>query len=106
MLTFIKTLHTVVWAPVVGCIAGVFVAAHADRLDVAAILIGIVMVEVAVLALNQLPCPLTDMAERCTDEREPNFDIYLPRWLARYNKEIFGPIFGLGILDTLVRWLL
>lgn len=106
MLGLIKLLHTVVWAIFVGCIVGVFIAAHADRIDVAVILIGIVMAEVAVLALNKLRCPLTDLAERYTDDREPNFDIYLPRWLARYNKEVFGPLYLVGIGYTLVRWLM
>lgn len=105
MLTFIKILHTIVWAIFVACIVGVFVATHAERLDVATILIGIVMAEVGVLAMNKLRCPLTDVAERYTNDRAPNFDIYLPRWLARYNKEIFGPLFALGIGYTLVRWL-
>jgi hypothetical protein len=49
-------------------------------------------------------CPLTDVAARYTDERADNFDIYLPLWLARYNKQIFGPLFAAGLLFTLARW--
>jgi hypothetical protein len=36
----------------------------------------------------------------------PNFDIYLPRWMARYNKQIFGTLFVLGGLFALAKWLL
>ena len=63
------------------------------------------MVEVVVIAANAWRCPLTAVAARYTDNREPNFDIYLPGWLARYNKEIFGPLFGVGVLLTLALWL-
>jgi hypothetical protein len=36
----------------------------------------------------------------------PNFDIYLPNWLARHNKTIFGAIFILGGLFALAQWLI
>ncbi|NDJ10217.1 MAG: hypothetical protein EBY17_03375 [Acidobacteriia bacterium] len=32
------------------------------------------------------------------------FDIYLPEWLARYNKWIFGALFVLGELAVVVMW--
>lgn len=35
----------------------------------------------------------------------PNFDIFLPEWLARWNKEIFGSLFVVGVLLTVGRWL-
>jgi hypothetical protein len=35
----------------------------------------------------------TAVAARYTDDRRTNFDIYLPEWLARYNRQIFGPCF-------------
>ncbi len=50
-------------------------------------------------------CALTDVAARYTDGRADNFDIYLPRWLARHNKELFGGIFVAGLLVLLWRWL-
>jgi hypothetical protein len=36
--------------------------------------------------------------------RAANFDIYLPLWLATYNKHVFGPLFVAGILVALYRW--
>ena len=48
---------------------------------------------------------MTPMAARYTEERADNFDIYLPLWLARYNKQIFGGLFVLGLILTLVRWI-
>ena len=74
------------------------------ELRAAAALIAIVLVEVIVLLINRMRCPLTGLAERFTDDRRDNFDIYLPRWLAKYNKVIFGSLFAVGILLTVARW--
>jgi len=104
-LTAIKLLHTIVWAFFGACVVLIPIAAWRHRLDLAALFIGIVAVEVAILAFNRWRCPLTDVAARYTSERADNFDIYLPRTLARYNKEIFGTLYVLGILGTVVRWL-
>jgi polyferredoxin len=70
----------------------------------AALLIGLVGIETLVLAFNSWQCPLTSMAARYTVERRANFDIYLPEWLARHNKFVFGALYVAGILFTLVRW--
>ena len=105
MLTFIKTVHTLVWVFFVACILGIFVFARSAKFGYALLLIAMVMGEVVVLALNRMRCPLTDVAERHTDHREANFDIYLPLWLARHNKSIFGTLYAAGLVYTLVRWL-
>lgn len=104
-LLAIKTLHTLAWAFFVGSIAAVPISARAERFDWALGFAGIVSVEVVVLAFNRMQCPLTAIAARYTLDRSPNFDIYLPEWLARYNKEIFGPLFGLGLLYALAQWM-
>jgi hypothetical protein len=62
------------------------------------------VVEVIVLFANHFRCPLTDVAARYTTDRQANFDIYLPLWVARYNKELFGSLFIAGIVFTLFRW--
>ena len=100
----VKLLHTVAWAFFAGCIVLLPFAAWLRRFDVALILIVIVAFEVAVLVWNRFKCPLTDVAARYTDDRRDNFDIYLPLWLARFNKHIFGSLFAAGILFTLIQW--
>lgn len=102
-LRLVRTVHTIVWAVFAGSIFAIFPLAAADRFAPAYALIGLVLVEVVVLALNGMKCPLTGVAERFSDDRRPNFDIYLPQWLARYNKAIFGTLFVLAILFTLYR---
>ena len=105
VLSLIKILHTIVWGFFVACILGIFVFAWAGRFRPAVILIAIVMAEVAVLALNRMRCPLTDIAGRYTSDRADNFDIYLPLWLARHNKTIFGGLYVVGMAYTLWKWL-
>ena len=62
--------------------------------------------EVAILLVNRMRCPLTGVAARYTDDRADNFDIFLPEWLARHNKLIFGTLFALGEVYLLWRWAL
>jgi len=104
-LRVIKAAHTVVWAFFAACVGAIPVLAWHGELGRAAVVIAIVAVEVLVLALNRWSCPLTPLAARYTDERRDNFDIYLPEWLARHNKRIFGWLYVAGIVVTLVRWL-
>jgi hypothetical protein len=45
------------------------------------------------------------LAAQFTDSNADNFDIYLPNWLARHNKAIFGVLFVAGELVVLGCWL-
>ena len=36
---------------------------------------------------------MTDLAAKYTADRSPNFDIYMPNWLAVHNKTIFSALF-------------
>lgn len=100
-LRAIKAIHTLVWAVFAGSILAVPVLASLGKLPLAWGLIGFVFLEVAVLLVNRMRCPLTDLAGRYTSDRQENFDIYLPLWLARYNKQIFGSLYIAGIVYTL-----
>ena len=102
-LTAIKLTHTVVWAFFVLCIVGIPIASMRGAHGWALGLSAIVMVEVAILAINRWRCPLTAVAARYTDQRQDNFDIYLPLWLARHNKWIFGPLYVAAVLYALWR---
>ena len=103
-LRSIKVLHTVVWAVMASAIVAIPVATHAGRLDWAAMLSALVMVEVIVLTLNRMRCPLTGAAARYTTDRRANFDIYLPLWLATWNKQVFGTLYVIGLLSAAVQW--
>ena len=96
-LIAVKLIHTAVWAIFAGSIIAIPLCAFWGRLELAWGLIVFVFIEVIVLVANRMRCPLTDVAARYTDAREDNFDIYLPVWLARNNKVIFGGLY-LGAL--------
>jgi hypothetical protein len=104
-LVAVKVLHTAVWVFFVACILGIPVAATVGQFGWAAALTGAVLIECAILAFNHGRCPLTDIAQRYTGERRDNFDIYLPLWLARHNKKIFGTLFLVSELFVLILWL-
>jgi hypothetical protein len=97
-LIAVKAVHTAVWAVFAGCILAIPVASWRGDHQVAIYLSLIVFVEVIVLALNGWKCPLTAVAARYTADRRSNFDIYLPEWIAKYNKEIFGPLYAVGVI--------
>jgi hypothetical protein len=103
-LLAIKVVHTVVWAFFVACIVAIPVLARRGALVAAACCAAFVLAEVLVLALNRWSCPLTPLAARYTQERRPNFDIFLPEWLARHNKTVFGWLYGAGLVYLIASW--
>ena len=100
-LRIIKITHTMFWALFAGCILAIPVFLYLGQRSTASILIGIVLFEVLILALNKMRCPLTDLASNYTTEQPIGFDIYLPPWLAKHNKTIFGVIF---VIDLIYAW--
>jgi hypothetical protein len=104
-LRAVKLIHTVIWAFFVACILAIPVCAARGRFGLGAAFAGAVAVEVMALAVNGMRCPLTDVAARYGKESSANFDIYLPEWLARRNKEVFGPAYVAGLVYLVARWL-
>ena len=104
-LVKIKLLHTVVWFFFASCILALPIAGMFHRFKLAAALTVIVLVECVVLAANHFRCPLTNLAALYTADRAPNFDIYLPAWLARNNQIVFGTLFVGAVLFVLWEWI-
>ena len=102
----IKAAHSIVWGLFVGCILAIWIFAWRAEFFNATLAIGIVLVEVAVLALNRWQCPLSAVAARYTDDRRPNYDIYLPQGLAAHTKLVFGTLYVSGIAFTVANWAL
>lgn len=93
-LRWIKILHTLIWTVFASSVLAVPLVASVGYLRLAAWLSLTVWGEIFVLATDSMRCPLTDVAAQYTADRSDNFDIFLPAWLARYNKRIFGSIFA------------
>ena len=104
-LRIIKAAHTLAWAFFAGCIVAIPFFSWRGAHRVAAFLSVIVLAEVLVLAFNGWVCPLSALAARYTKERRSNFDIYLPEWLAKYNKHIFGPLYIFVVVFAMANWL-
>jgi hypothetical protein len=105
-LRAVKTVHTAIWAFFAACIGAIYVGVWMGRPGLALVFAGIVAIEVLILLLNKLRCPLTAVAAKYSDSREANFDIYLPRWLARHNKLIFGTLYVAGVAMAVASWLI
>lgn len=105
ILVMIKLLHSAVWLFMATCILLIPWAASEGRFQLSAAFIGVITMECAVLVLNRGKCPLTSWAALYTKDRRDNFDIYLPLWLARHNKAIFGTLFVCVSCFAVVYWI-
>jgi len=104
-LFWIRLVHTLIWAVFAGAILAIPVATASGNLGLALGLSLLVVVEVVILVVNGMRCPLNAVAGRFTEARPDGFDIFLPPWLARHNKLIFGTLFVVAELYLLWRWL-
>ena len=100
-LLIIKSIHTAVWLFFNVVIFYLLYAVIINKIDHwVYICIGLVVLEGIVLVLFKMFCPLTVIARKYSNSTKDNFDIFLPNWLAKYNKLIYTSIFlvALGIL--------
>ena len=103
-LLTIKIAHTAIWAFFVAVIFYVLYSGISNTVNVYTwVGIGLIIGEGLVLLLFKMYCPLTVLARKYSDSEKDNFDIFLPNWLARYNKIIFTTIFLIGLLLVILR---
>lgn len=92
-LIAIKTIHTVVWTFFNVVIFYLGYAVLINRIDKWIwICLGLILLEGFILLIFKTVCPITIVARRYSRSNKDNFDIYLPNWLAKYNKEIYSII--------------
>ncbi len=93
-LILIKITHTIIWVFFNLILAYLFYAVLLNRIDHKFwIGIGIIIFECLLLIALKWTCPLTFLARRYSNSNKENFDIYLPNWLAKYNKLIYSILF-------------
>lgn len=103
-LRIIKLIHTFIWIFFNIVIFYLLYAVIADIIDKWIwIGLGLFLIEGLVLVIFKMKCPLTVVARRYSDSTKNNFDIYLPDWLARYNKQIYTGILTIVILILIYR---
>jgi NhaP-type Na+/H+ or K+/H+ antiporter len=103
-LTRIKIIHTVIWVFFNVVIFYMLYAAITNRLDWRLWTgYGLIVLEGMVLLTFNKMCPLTLIARKYSRSARHNFDIYLPEWLARYNKLIYTLIVIITLFITLYQ---
>ena len=105
-LVGIKILHTAIWIFFNIVIFYLLYAVLRNKIDIYIWLgISAVLIEGLVLLIFKAKCPLTILARKYSDSTKENFDIYLPNWLAKYNKQIYTSIFCFVLLILAYRML-
>ena len=105
-LTLIKSIHTLIWVFFNVVIFYMLYAVIVNKLDYLLwIGYGLFILEGIILAWFKFFCPLTIMTRKYSDSDKANFDIYLPGWLARYNKLIYTSILGIILIITIYKLL-
>jgi hypothetical protein len=105
-LILIKTIHTLVWLFFNIVIFYMLYAVLIDKLDIWLwIGYGLFVLEGITLLLFKFFCPLTIMARKYSNSTKENFDIYLPNWLAKYNKTIYTSILAVIVILTIYQLL-
>ncbi|MBX3255090.1 MAG: hypothetical protein KF862_13185 [Chitinophagaceae bacterium] len=92
-LLLIKVAHTLVWLFFNTVIFYMLYAAIVNKIDIWLwVCYGLIGLEGLTLLIFKLYCPLTVWARKYSSSPKENFDIYLPNWLAKYNKQIYTAI--------------
>ena len=103
-LTLVKTIHTIIWLFFNVVIFYLLYAVIVDKIDKWIwICIGLIALEGIVLIIFKKVCPVTLIARKYSNSQKDNFDIYLPNWLARYNKQIYSIIVFIAIVILVYR---
>ena len=98
-LIAIKLIHTLIWVFFNAVLAYLFYAVLTGNIDQWFwIGIGVIVLECIILISLKWTCPLTIVARRYSNSEKENFDIYLPLWLAKYNKEIYSTLFFILVI--------
>lgn len=106
-LITLKLIHTLLWLFIICFIGYIWYAGIFDKnTKLLWVSIVIVISEGVILLTNGWKCPLTKIAFKYAKNNETGFDIYLPKWFAKYNISFFTIIAILGIMLVIVRVLL
>jgi hypothetical protein len=100
----IKITHTAIWIFFNVVLFYMAYAVMVNKIDrFVWIGIGLILLEGTVLLIFNKMCPLTIMARKYSGSAKDNFDIYLPNWLAKYNKLIYTTFFIIIVCGIIYR---
>ncbi len=103
-LNLIKLVHTLIWVFFNVVIFYLLYAVLANKIDKWVwICLGLIVLEGLILLIFKAVCPITLLARKYSGSQKENFDIFLPNWLAKYNKQIYTTIVLVAILILVYR---
>lgn len=103
-LLLVKLVHTVIWLFFNVVIFYFLYSVITNSIDsLTWWSVGFIAAEVVILAIFKTTCPITLIARNYSDSTQANFDIFLPNWLAKYNKIIYSIIVTIGFLILAYR---
>ncbi len=103
-LTAIKIIHTLIWIFFNIVLFYLYYAVISNKIDrYVWIGLSLFVLEGLVLLIFNKQCPLTILARRYSNSNQHNFDIYLPNWIAKYNKLIYTILLLVVIVMLLFR---
>ncbi|MFD2512260.1 hypothetical protein ACFSRY_00155 [Pontibacter locisalis] len=103
-LVLIKVVHTLIWVFFNIVIFYLLYAVVTNKIDKWVwICLGLILLEGLILLVFKNMCPITVVARKYSASTRDNFDIYLPNWLARYNKQIYTTIVVISVLILIYK---
>ncbi len=103
-LVLFKIIHTIIWLFYNVVLFYMAYAVIVNKIDKYVwIGIALILAEGIVLLVFKKICPLTLMAREYSNSDKDNFDIYLPNWLAKYNKLIYIIFFAITVCGVIYR---
>ncbi len=103
-LITIKIIHTTIWIFFNVVLFYMAYAVIVNKIDkLVWIGVALILLEGIVLLIFSKMCPLTIIARKYSGSTKNNFDIYLPNWLAKYNKLIYTTFFIIIVCGIVYR---
>ncbi len=105
-ITFIKSVHTIVFVPLSGLLLILTYEVVLGRITYFTwIAIAVFLAETVVLIMNDWRCPLTKYAERLGSTHGQVTDFFFPKWFADRVFIVYGGLFVVSLLSLGYRLL-
>ncbi len=105
-ITFIKSVHTIIFVPLSGLLFGFAYEVAVGRITYLTwIAVSVFLAEGVVLKTNNGRCPLTKYAERLGSTHGQITDFFFPKWFADRVFLVYGGLFALTVVILVIRLL-
>ena len=103
-LLALKIVHTTIWAFYASILVYMYYLVFLKKIDFTFwIAVFLVLLEATILLICEWKCPLTVYMERYVEKSDVGFDIFLPQWMAKYNKIGYSTLFVLCLILAIYR---